>query len=126
MERGWQDLHATSDSFWEVGQYKRTVKRVEDGAKLCTDLITLIKERGEMEAAYAKQLRSWGRKWQEAIEKGPEYGSTEAAWKAVLTEADKRADMHTRMRDRLHEEVPIPYALSLPSQPTDGGRWRRR
>ena len=36
---------------------------------------------------------------------GPEYGTTEAAWKAVLNEADRRCDLHMRVRDNLNEEV---------------------
>lgn len=32
---------------------------------------------------------------------GPEYGTTEAAWKAVLIEADRRCDMHLRVKDQL-------------------------
>ncbi len=27
---------------------------------------------------------------------GPEYGTTEAAWKGVLSEADRRAELHVR------------------------------
>ena len=38
---------------------------------------------------------------------GPEYGTTEAAWKAVLNEADRRSEAHIRVRDNLHNEVII-------------------
>ena len=36
---------------------------------------------------------------------GPEYGTTEAAWKAVLNEADRRSEAHVRVRDNLNNEV---------------------
>ena len=36
---------------------------------------------------------------------GPEYGTTEAAWKAVLNEADRRSEAHIRVRDNLNNEV---------------------
>ena len=36
---------------------------------------------------------------------GPEYGTTEAGWKAVLVEADRRSELHTRVRDDLHDKV---------------------
>lgn len=63
-------LIASSDSFWEPGNYKRTTKRTEDGFRLCNDLIALISERSEIEKAYAKSLRNWSKKWNDLIEKG--------------------------------------------------------
>ena len=36
---------------------------------------------------------------------GPEYGTTQGAWRGVLTEADHVADLHTEMADRLMLEV---------------------
>lgn len=94
-----------SDSFWEPGNYKRTVKRTEDGFKLCNDLIQLIAERAEIEKAYAKNLKTWSKKWSELIERGPEYGTMEAAWKSVCEESDKRCDLHLNVRDKLLNDV---------------------
>jgi len=90
---------AGTDSFWEPGNFKRTTKRTEDGFRLCNDLITLIQERAEIEKIYSKSLKGFSKKWNEFIEKGPEYGTTEAAWKGVLTEADRIGDMHSSIRD---------------------------
>jgi len=96
---------AGSDSFWEPGNFKRTTKRIEDGNKLCNDLSMLIQERAEIEKAYAKQLKGWATKWNNHIEKGPEYGTTEAAWKAILVESDRRCDLHTRVKENLNIKV---------------------
>nr|XP_027199868.1 protein kinase C and casein kinase substrate in neurons protein 1-like [Dermatophagoides pteronyssinus] len=96
---------ATSDSFWEPGNYKKTTKRTEDGHKLCNDLMTLIKERSEIEYGYAKNLRQWAKKWEEMIVKGPEYGTTESAWKGVLGEAEKRYDLHMKIKNDLEKDV---------------------
>lgn len=104
-------LVAGSDSFWEPGNYKRTSKRTEDGHRLCSELIQLVQERSEVEKAYAKGLRAWSRKWAEQIDKGPEYGTTEAAWKGALLEADRTSEMHLRVRDRLLNEV-VPQVKS--------------
>jgi len=94
-----------SESFWEPGNYKRTTKRIDDGERLCKDLILLVQERANIEKEFAKQLKSWSSKWNSLIEKGPEYGTTEAAWKAVLNEADRRCELHNRVKDNLQNEV---------------------
>jgi len=94
-----------SDSFWEPGNYKRTTRRIDDGEKLCKDLIQLVQERANIEKEYAKQMKAWSTKWNNIIEKGPEYGTTEAAWKAVLQEADRRCELHRRVKDSLENEV---------------------
>ncbi len=54
----------------QVDCYKRTVKRHEDGHKLCGDLMQLIQDRADIEKHYAKSLRAWSKKWHDIIEKG--------------------------------------------------------
>lgn len=98
-------LIATSDSFWEPGNYKRTTKRIEDGHKLCDSLIALVQERAEIEKSYAKALKNWSKNWNDKIEKGPEYGTTEAAWKGVLVEADRLCDLHLRVKEDLCNDI---------------------
>ena len=61
---------AGSDSFWELEQYKRTVKRHEDGLKLCNELSQLIQERADLEKNYAKALKSWSQKFGKTVESG--------------------------------------------------------
>ena len=63
-------LTATSGSFWEPGNYKRTTKRIEDGHRLCTDLVQLVKDRADIERNYAKSLKDWSKRWNDLIEKG--------------------------------------------------------
>lgn len=94
-----------SESFWEPGNYKKTTKRIEDGFKLCNDLMQLIQERCDIEKMYAKSLQQWSKKWNDSISKGPEYGTTEAAWKGVLSEADRLQELHLKMKDKLMMNV---------------------
>lgn len=47
----------TGLNFWDVNSYKRTVKRIDDGAKLCDDLLKLLAERAEIEGLYASKLQ---------------------------------------------------------------------
>ena len=48
-------------NFWDVNSYKRTVKRIDDGAKLCDDLLKLLAERAEIEGLYAAKLQGKSR-----------------------------------------------------------------
>ncbi|XP_043480389.1 protein kinase C and casein kinase substrate in neurons protein 1 isoform X2 [Leptopilina heterotoma] len=98
-------LIASTDSFWEPGNYKRTTKRIEDGHKLCDSLIQLVQERSEIEKNYAKALKSWSKNWNDKIEKGPEYGTTEAAWKGVLVESDRLCDLHLKVKENLCNDI---------------------
>uniref|UniRef100_A0A8C6KYA0 Protein kinase C and casein kinase substrate in neurons 2 n=1 Tax=Nothobranchius furzeri TaxID=105023 RepID=A0A8C6KYA0_NOTFU len=97
-------IDVSSDSFWEIGNYKRTVKRIDDGNRLCNDLMTCLHERARIEKAYAQQLTEWGKRWRQLIDKGPQYGSLELAWSALCTEAEKVSELHVDMKSALMGE----------------------
>lgn len=65
-----EEVLASSDSFWEVDCFRRTVKRTEDGLHMCRELSKLIFERAEIEREYAKKLQMWSKKWNETVDKG--------------------------------------------------------
>ncbi|XP_078669030.1 protein kinase C and casein kinase substrate in neurons protein 1-like isoform X1 [Branchiostoma floridae x Branchiostoma belcheri] len=95
----------SSDSFWEVGNYKTTVKRMEDGYRLCNELMTMVKERCEIEKSYAKALKHWAKKWNKSVEEGPEYGTMASGWKSFCTEAERVHDLHMEVRDKLISDI---------------------
>ncbi|XP_059178901.1 protein kinase C and casein kinase substrate in neurons protein 1-like isoform X3 [Physella acuta] len=92
---------SSTDSFWEVGKYMRTVKRCDNGYQLCNHMKKLIEERSEIEKKYSAMLSEWAKKWNNFLDKGPEYGTTQAAWRGVLQEADHNAELHTEMAEQL-------------------------
>lgn len=98
-------VEPSSDSFWEIGHYKRTVKRAEDGYKLCTDIVQMISERAELEKAYSKSLKAWSKKWSDYLNKGNEYGTMKSAWQASLAEADKLSEIHLTTHNALNDEL---------------------
>lgn len=63
-------------AFPQVGNYKKSVKRVDDGNRLCNELMNCIHERARIEKAYAQQLTEWGKRWRQLVEKGRETTSS--------------------------------------------------
>ena len=98
-------LVAKTDSFWDIGNYKRVVKRIDDGARLCSDFVKMAQERSDIEAKYVKHLQQWARKWDDLVIKGPEYGSLEIGWKASLKEATKLAEVHLEIQRKILDEI---------------------
>ncbi|XP_048781250.2 protein kinase C and casein kinase substrate in neurons protein 1-like isoform X4 [Ostrea edulis] len=94
-------VQPTNDSFWEIGKYSRTVKRIDNGKALCDSLRQLIQQRSEIETSYAKNLTNWSKKWNDFLDRGNEYGTIQAGWRGMLQEADSLADLHSLVAENL-------------------------
>ena len=47
----------------------------------------------------------WSKKWNELVNKGPEYASLKSAWLNVTNEADQLAEIHSELQIRLCNQV---------------------
>jgi len=51
------NLQETDFDFWKVHCYKKTVRRVDDGAKIADDFMKMVSERAEIESQYSTKLQ---------------------------------------------------------------------
>ncbi|XP_075437182.1 protein kinase C and casein kinase substrate in neurons protein 1 isoform X3 [Ascaphus truei] len=63
--------------------------------------MSCLQDRAKIEKGYSQQITDWAKRWRQLIEKGPQYGTLERAWGALLTEAEKVGDLHQDVRNRL-------------------------
>eukprot|EP00794_Sanderia_malayensis_P000137 gene137-749_t len=92
-----------SSNFWLVGNYKKIVKKVEDGAKFCDELSQMLSERAEIESLYAKKLKAWNKKWLTSLSKGLEYGSLLHSVRSGISESNGVAEIHLAMQGKVAE-----------------------
>jgi len=101
INQGDSSAELTTGSFWEISQFKRTVQRIDNGPKVCDDLLNFIKERANIEENYSKMLRSLNVKYRKVIEKNASYNTQQASWLQMLNEAERTADLHTGIKENL-------------------------
>eukprot|EP00038_Savillea_parva_P020781 m.32446 g.32446 ORF g.32446 m.32446 type:complete len:500 (-) comp4891_c0_seq1:247-1746(-) len=93
----------TTANFWDLGTYKRVIKRIDDGGLLIDDFKSMLQERASIERRYAAMLKDWKKKWETKLEKGPENkeSSLYSAWVDVLDEASHTSQIHSDIDNKL-------------------------
>lgn len=100
------DSEDDSFSFWQIGNYKKTLKRCDNGSKLGSELSKMIEERAQLEDSYVRSLKNWYKKWNQDLNSKelPEYGTTKDGWKAFLEVGNQTAEVHSDLAKRLINE----------------------
>jgi len=101
INQGDASAEVTTGSFWEISQFKRTITRIDNGPKVCDDLLMFIKERASIEEHYSKLLKGLSNKYRKVIEKNASYNTQESSWLQMLNEGDRTADLHSKIKENM-------------------------
>ncbi|KAJ1068524.1 hypothetical protein K5549_005220 [Capra hircus] len=91
----------TTDSFWEVSLRLLVVHKVKATHPHPPPDPPCAVGRGRGTGAH---MFDWAKRWRQLLEKGPQYGSLERAWGAIMTEADKVSELHQEVKNSLLNE----------------------
>ncbi|XP_053546786.1 protein kinase C and casein kinase substrate in neurons protein 1 [Bombina bombina] len=91
----------TPDSFWMPNNYTSTVKRMEDGHRLCDEIVACFQDRAKIEKQYALQMDEWTRKWKPLVDSSPMYGSLLKAWQSFMTATERLSELHIQIQKTL-------------------------
>uniref|UniRef100_A0A8C8RX65 Uncharacterized protein n=1 Tax=Pelusios castaneus TaxID=367368 RepID=A0A8C8RX65_9SAUR len=84
----------SSDSFWMPNQYQRTVRRLDEGSRVCDQLVGCFRERARIEGRYAQHMGAWVQKWRPLVDASPLYGTMRRAWQAFLDTTERLSRLH--------------------------------
>ncbi|KAG8140405.1 hypothetical protein E2320_003076, partial [Naja naja] len=94
----------TTNSFWMPNHYQNTVKRLDDGYRVCDQIVACFQERAKIERNYALMMDEWTRKWRPLVDASPAYGTLLHAWQAFLGASERLSRLHMEMQRALVSE----------------------
>lgn len=97
------------ENFWDIDGYQAVIDRLNDGYDVCENLTDMINDRAKVEEDYVKSLRQWQKKWTEFLNtKSKEYGTVKIACQSMLQTAEKFAEYHTTLENKLIDKTKSP------------------
>eukprot|EP00041_Stephanoeca_diplocostata_P019657 m.427670 g.427670 ORF g.427670 m.427670 type:complete len:547 (+) comp21363_c1_seq17:197-1837(+) len=93
-------------NFWEIGEYKRVIKRIDDGGTHVDDFRQMVQERAGIEKKYAGMLKEWSKRWEGKLDRHPSSAqdtSLQTAWRSVLSESTSTSETHSETDTKLRE-----------------------
>lgn len=97
--------NVTPGNFWEIGNYMRTVKRINESNLFCDDLIKMFTERADIESKYSKRLSDWHEKWTKLLETSCMYATMKTASLGALKESKDRSIIHMDCWTKIHNQT---------------------
>ncbi|XP_073427030.1 protein kinase C and casein kinase substrate in neurons protein 1-like [Dendrobates tinctorius] len=91
----------TSDSFWMPNNYSSSVKRMDEGYRLCDDIVACFQDRAKIEKQYSLQMEEWVRRWKPIVDASPMYGSLLRAWQSFMTATERLSELHVQIQKTL-------------------------
>lgn len=92
-------------SFWDIGNYKYTLKRCDNGYVLGEKLINMLSERAKIEEDYSKSLKTWSKKWNTYLDRNSSEGEeTKKGWKGLLEVGNQTAEIHSDLCKKIINE----------------------
>lgn len=94
------------DAFWGTDYlstqgFDNIVSRLQDGRKMCKDVMDFIKNRAKIEEDYAKSLLNLAKKAGGATE----HGTLRDSWETLRCKTEQTAQLHTDMQQALLDQV---------------------
>ncbi|MEE6482731.1 hypothetical protein FKM82_013325 [Ascaphus truei] len=100
----WMRSPVTASGWYEYkapNNYNSTVKRMEDGHRLCDEIVACFQDRAKIERQYALQMEEWTHKWKPLVDSSPMYGSLLCAWQAFMNATERLGELHVQIQKTL-------------------------
>lgn len=109
-----KSMSSFRDAFWGPTGFEELRRLLKQGAEFSKEVVHILQERSELEAAHAKGLAKLSQRLARAAREA--IGTTAAAWQEVATQLEREALLHRGLSRGLSEGVCGPLRVSHEAQ----------